>query len=86
MNGLRCEALDASIGEVVVTRGLDHHFLPGEFWGVLGANGAGKTTLFRMLTGAEQPDSGDIRIGPTVQLAYVDQSRDALDPEKTVFE
>src|SRR5258708_2183175 len=54
--------------------------------GVIGANGAGKTTLFRMITGEEAPDSGTIALGDTVQLAYVDQSRDALDPNKTVWE
>jgi energy-dependent translational throttle protein EttA len=54
--------------------------------GVIGANGAGKTTLFRMITGEESPDSGSIELGETVSLAYVDQSRDALDPEKTVWE
>jgi len=54
--------------------------------GVIGANGAGKTTLFRMITGGETPDGGELRVGPTVQLAYVDQSRDALDPEHTVYE
>src|SRR3954471_8274528 len=54
--------------------------------GVIGANGAGKTTLFRMITGSEKPDDGDLRVGPTVQLAYVDQSRDILDPDKTVYE
>jgi energy-dependent translational throttle protein EttA len=54
--------------------------------GIIGPNGAGKTTLFRMLTGAEQPDAGDISIGSSVELAYVDQSRDALDPNKTVYE
>jgi ATP-binding cassette ChvD family protein len=54
--------------------------------GVIGGNGAGKTTLFRMLTGAEEPDAGQIRIGPTVQLAAVDQSRASLDPERTVYE
>ena len=54
--------------------------------GVIGANGAGKTTLFRMITGQEQPDAGTMRVGDTVELAYVDQSRDALDGEKTVWE
>lgn len=54
--------------------------------GVIGPNGAGKTTLFKMITGEEKPDSGTVKIGETVDLAYVDQSRDALDPEKTVFE
>jgi ATP-binding cassette ChvD family protein len=54
--------------------------------GVIGPNGAGKTTLFRMITGEEQPDEGTLELGDTVQLAYVDQSRDALDPDKTVWE
>jgi ATP-binding cassette ChvD family protein len=58
----------------------------GGIVGVIGPNGAGKTTLLRMITGQEQPDSGALRLGDTVQLAYVDQSRDALDPEKTVWE
>jgi energy-dependent translational throttle protein EttA len=59
---------------------------PGGIIGVIGPNGAGKTTLFRMITGQEQPDSGAIRIGETVKLAYVDQSRDALDASKTIWE
>ena len=59
---------------------------PGGIVGVVGPNGAGKTTLFRMITGAEQPDDGTLRLGDTVELAYVDQSRDALDPAKTVWE
>jgi len=58
----------------------------GGIVGIIGPNGAGKTTLFRMLTGAEKPDAGTIRIGPTVQLAYVDQSRQTLDDRKTVWE
>ena len=58
----------------------------GAIVGIIGPNGAGKSTLFRMLTGKEQPDSGEIVTGPTVKLAYVDQSRDALDSSKTVFE
>jgi ATP-binding cassette ChvD family protein len=59
---------------------------PGGIVGVIGPNGAGKTTLFRMITGQEQPDSGTIRIGDTVRLAHVDQSRDSLDPEKAVWD
>ncbi|MGD8709773.1 MAG: ATP-binding cassette domain-containing protein, partial [Ectothiorhodospiraceae bacterium] len=59
---------------------------PGAIVGIIGANGAGKTTLFRMLVGQEQPDAGDLRVGDTVDLAYVDQSRDHLDDNKTVWE
>ena len=59
---------------------------PGGIVGVIGPNGAGKTTLFRMVTGQETPDSGVIKIGESVKLGYVDQSRDALDPKKTVWE
>jgi energy-dependent translational throttle protein EttA len=59
---------------------------PGGIVGVVGANGAGKSTLFRMIVGEEKPDEGTLRVGETVDLAYVDQSRDALDPDKTVFE
>jgi len=58
----------------------------GGIVGVIGPNGAGKTTLFRMLTGEEKPDKGTLRVGPTVQMGYVDQNRDALDPEQTIFE
>jgi ATP-binding cassette ChvD family protein len=59
---------------------------PGGIVGIVGPNGAGKTTLFRMITGQEQPDAGTIRIGETVKLAYVDQSRDSLDPKQTIFQ
>jgi sulfate-transporting ATPase len=59
---------------------------PGAIVGIVGPNGAGKTTLFRMITGQEQPDSGAIRLGETVKLAYVEQSRDVLDPEQTIWE
>ena len=59
---------------------------PGGIIGIIGPNGAGKTTLFRMITGQEQPDSGALRVGDTVKLAYVDQSRDVLDPEQTVWQ
>src|SRR5436853_6299646 len=59
---------------------------PGGIVGVIGPNGAGKTTLFRMITNQEQPDGGTIRIGETARLGYVDQSRDALSPNKTIWE
>ena len=59
---------------------------PGSIVGIIGPNGAGKTTLFRMITGEEKPDSGSLRLGETVTLAYVDQARESLDPEKTVWE
>jgi ATPase subunit of ABC transporter with duplicated ATPase domains len=59
---------------------------PGAIVGIIGPNGAGKTTLFRMIVGEEQPDDGTFRVGDTVQLAYVDQSRDDLDPDKTVWQ
>ena len=59
---------------------------PAGIVGVIGPNGAGKTTLFRMLTGDEKPDAGELRVGPTVELAYVDQARDDLDPDKTVYQ
>ena len=66
--------------------GLSFSLPPGGIVGVVGANGAGKTTLFRLISGAETPDSGSIRVGDSVTLAYVDQSRSSLDPSKTVFE
>jgi ATP-binding cassette ChvD family protein len=66
--------------------GLEFKLPPGGIVGVIGPNGAGKTTLFRMIVGQDKPDSGTIRIGDTVKLGYVDQSRDALDPKKTVWE
>ncbi|MCG8493216.1 MAG: energy-dependent translational throttle protein EttA [Sneathiellales bacterium] len=59
---------------------------PGAIVGVIGPNGAGKTTLFKLLTGNEQPDAGDFKVGPTVKLGYVDQDRDTLDPDKNVWE
>ena len=65
---------------------LDFTLPPGGIVGVIGPNGAGKTTLFRMITGQEQPDAGTLRLGDTVQVGYVDQSRDALDPDKTVWD
>ncbi len=73
-------------GDRLLMEDLSFKIPPGAIVGVIGANGAGKTTLFRMIAGLEQPDQGAIRVGDSVQLAYVDQSRDALDPEKTVWE
>ncbi len=73
-------------GEKLLIDDLSFSLPPAAIVGVIGPNGAGKTTLMRMITGAEQPDSGSFRVGETVQLAYVDQSRDALDPAKTVWE
>ncbi|HYX74961.1 MAG TPA: energy-dependent translational throttle protein EttA [Steroidobacteraceae bacterium] len=73
-------------GERLLIDKLDFNLPRGGIVGIIGPNGAGKTTLFRMLTGAERPDAGEIRIGPTVRLAYVDQSRQALDASKTVWQ
>ncbi|HNY49938.1 MAG TPA: energy-dependent translational throttle protein EttA [Smithella sp.] len=73
-------------GDKILVEGMTFSLPPGGIIGVIGPNGAGKTTLFRMITGKEQPDSGTIRIGDTVKLAYVDQSRDSLDPNKNIWE
>jgi sulfate-transporting ATPase len=75
-----------AFGERLLIDDLSFSLPPAAIVGVIGPNGAGKTTLMRMITGAEQPDAGSFRVGETVQLAYVDQSRDALDPAKTVWE
>jgi ATP-binding cassette ChvD family protein len=73
-------------GDRLLIEDVSFRLPPAGIVGVIGANGAGKTTLFRMIIGQEQPDGGTLDIGPTVDLAYVDQSRDALDPEKTVYQ
>ncbi|MGE3773401.1 MAG: energy-dependent translational throttle protein EttA, partial [Gammaproteobacteria bacterium] len=78
--------LRKSYGDRLLIDGLTMSVPPGAVVGIIGAYGAGKSTLFRMLTGQEQPDSGNVRIGETVQIACVDQMRDALDPAKTVWE
>ena len=83
---IEVENLSKGYGDRLLIDNLTFKLPPGGIVGVIGPNGAGKTTLFRMLTGQEQPDSGTIRIGETVRLAYVDQSRDSLDPNKTVWE
>ena len=77
--------LRKSFGDNLLIDNLSFSLPPGGIVGIIGPNGAGKTTLFRMLTGAEPADSGEIRIGPTVKLAYVDQSRQTLDDKKTVW-
>jgi ATP-binding cassette ChvD family protein len=73
-------------GEQLLVEDMTFNLPPGGIVGIIGPNGAGKTTLFRMITGQEEPDNGTIRVGDTVKLAYVDQSRDALDPEKSIWE
>ena len=78
--------LRKAYGDRLLIDDLSFNLPPGGIVGVIGANGAGKTTLFRMIIGDEQADGGSLRVGETVQLAYVDQSRDSLDPDKTVFE
>ncbi len=75
-----------SYGDNILLEGVTFSLPPGGIVGVIGPNGAGKTTLFRMITGGETPDSGTFRTGETVKLAYVDQSRDDLDPKKTIWE
>ncbi len=77
--------LRKSFGDNLLIDNLSFFLPPGGIVGIIGPNGAGKTTLFRMLTGAEPADSGEIRIGPTVRLAYVDQSRQSLDDKKSVW-
>ena len=83
---VEAKGLTKGYGDTLLIDDLSFALPPAGIVGVIGPNGAGKTTLFRMLTGAEQPDSGELRIGPTVELAYVDQSRDVLDADKTVYE
>ncbi|MDH6269221.1 ATP-binding cassette ChvD family protein [Rhizobium sp. SG_E_25_P2] len=83
---IEMDGVSKGYGERLLIDGLSLKLPPGGIVGVIGPNGAGKTTLFRMITGQETPDAGSIRIGETVHLGYVDQSRDALDANKTVWE
>jgi ATP-binding cassette ChvD family protein len=83
---IEVETLSKGYDDRLLIDGLSFSLPPGGIVGVIGPNGAGKTTLFRMLTGEEKPDSGAIRIGDSVNLGYVNQSRDALNPDKTVWE
>ena len=85
-NVIEAKNLTKAYGDKLLFEDLSFNLPPGGIVGVIGANGAGKTTLFRMITGQEQPDGGEIKVGPTVRLGYVDQSRDALDPNKNVWE
>ena len=83
---VKAEHLRKAFGDNVLIDDLNFELPRGGIVGVIGPNGAGKTTLFRMIVGQEKPDGGTLRIGETVKLAYVDQSRDSLDGDKTVFE
>ena len=83
---IEAENLAKGYGERLLVEGLSFKIPPGAIVGIIGPNGAGKTTLFRMITGQEEPSGGSLRIGETVKLGYVDQSRDALDDKKSVWE
>jgi ATP-binding cassette ChvD family protein len=83
---ITADAVTKAFGDTLLVDKLSFDVPAGAIVGIIGANGAGKTTLFRMIVGQEQPDAGAMELGQTVELAYVDQSRDALDPDKTVFE
>jgi ATP-binding cassette ChvD family protein len=83
---IEVEGLSKGFGDTLLIEDLEFKLPPGGIVGVIGPNGAGKTTLFKMLTGQEKPDGGSVRVGETVKLGYVDQSRDTLDPGKTVWE
>jgi energy-dependent translational throttle protein EttA len=83
---IEVKGLSKGFGDRLLIDDLSFSLPPAGIVGIIGPNGAGKTTLFRMLVGQEQPDAGEITIGSTVQLSYVDQSRDDLDPDKTVYE
>ena len=83
---IEAEGLQKAFGDKLLIDGLDFKLPPGGIVGIIGANGAGKTTLFRMITGQEEPDGGSLRLGDTVKLGYVDQSREHLDDNKGVWE
>ena len=83
---IEADGLEKGFGEKLLFEGVDFRLPPGGIVGVIGPNGAGKSTLFKLLTSQENPDKGDLRLGETVRLGYVDQSRDDLDDSKTVWE
>ena len=83
---IEAKGISKGYGDRQLIEDLSFRLPAGGIVGVIGPNGAGKTTLFRMFVGEEQPDAGELRVGPTVEFGYVDQNRDALDPEQTVYE
>jgi len=83
---LEVSGLEKEYGDKVLFKDLSFRLPPNGIVGVIGPNGAGKSTLFKLITGREQPDAGSVKVGETVKLSYVDQSRDALDPNKTIWE
>lgn len=83
---IEAENVSKAMGDKVLVENMSFMIPAGAIVGIIGPNGAGKTTLFKMITGQEKPDSGTLKVGETVRLAYVDQNRDSLDPEKTVYE
>src|SRR4051794_31951582 len=85
-NVIDLKRVSKAYGDKLLFENLSFSLPPGGIVGIIGPNGAGKTTLFKLITGQEQPDAGDVAIGPTVHLGYVDQSRDALDPKHNVWE
>lgn len=83
---IEAEHLKKAYGDNILIEDMNFSLPPGGIIGIIGPNGAGKTTLFRMITGQEKPDSGVLKVGDTVKLAYVDQSRDILNPDKSIWE
>lgn len=83
---IEAHGVSKAYGDKLLFENLEFSLPPGGIVGVIGPNGAGKTTLFRLITGQEQPDTGEFKVGPTVQLGYVDQSRDSLEANKTIWE
>ena len=85
-NVIEAKGVDKAFGDKLLIENMNFSLPPGGIVGVIGPNGAGKTTLFKMITGHEKPDAGDFKVGESVQLGYIDQSRDSLDDDKTVWE
>ena len=83
---IEADNVSKAMGDKVLVENMSFMIPAGAIVGIIGSNGAGKTTLFKMITGQEKPDSGTLKVGETVSLAYVDQNRDSLEPEKTVYE